>query len=130
MPAMMPPSLNWLRTSCTTTPAVRPTARIASAENIMATEPPMSRPMKVFTSETLICVSAAWKIAEPSSGAPAASTNPSSPAMVSMYEANKATAAKKTASAVKKVQSSQEKTTLGDLGGLAALKKEMEKGEK
>ena len=44
--------------------------------------------------------------------------------------ANKATAAKKTASAVKKVQSSQEKTTLGDLGGLAALKKEMEKGEK
>ena len=44
--------------------------------------------------------------------------------------ANKAATAKKTASAVKKVQSSQEKTTLGDLGGLAALKKEMEKGEK
>jgi small subunit ribosomal protein S1 len=44
--------------------------------------------------------------------------------------ANKAATAKKTATAVKKVQSSQEKTTLGDLGGLAALKKEMEKGEK
>ena len=49
--------------------------------------------MKVFTSETLICVSAASKIAEPSSGAPAASFKPSSPAMVSMYEANNATAA-------------------------------------
>ena len=31
---------------------------------------------------------------------------------------------------VKKVQSNVEKTTLGDLGNLAALKEEMEKGEK
>ena len=52
---MIPPSANWLRTSCTTTPAVRPTARMASAENRNATEPPISRPMKIFGSATLIC---------------------------------------------------------------------------
>jgi small subunit ribosomal protein S1 len=45
-------------------------------------------------------------------------------------KAEKAATAKKTAAAVKKVQSNVEKTTLGDLGGLAALKEEMEKGEK
>ena len=53
---MIPPSANWLRTSCTTTPAVRPTARMASAENRKATEPPMSRPMNIFGLATLICV--------------------------------------------------------------------------
>ena len=52
-----------------------------------AIDPPMSRPINVFTSETLICVSGALKIASP--------TRPSlsSPAIVSMYEANNATAA-------------------------------------
>ena len=58
-----------------------------------AIEPPMSKPMKVFTSATLICVSAAWKMASPFSNSPAASFNLSWPAMVSMYEANSATAA-------------------------------------
>ena len=53
---MIPPSRNWLRTSCTTTPAVRPTARIARAEKRNETEPPMSRPMKTFGFATLIWV--------------------------------------------------------------------------
>ena len=47
-------SRNWRRTSCTTVPAVRLTARMASDENRKATEPPMSRPMKVLGSATLI----------------------------------------------------------------------------
>ena len=53
---MIPPSANWLRTSCTTTPAVRPTARMASAEKRNDTDPPMSRPMNTFGLATLICV--------------------------------------------------------------------------
>ena len=52
---MIRPSANWRRTSCTTTLAVRPTARIASDENMKATEPPISKPMNVFGSATLIC---------------------------------------------------------------------------
>ena len=65
---MILPSANWRRTSCTTTPAVRPTARMASEENRKATEPPMSRPMNVFGSATLICVS---DVAEQRAGASA-----------------------------------------------------------
>ena len=53
-PLMILPSANCLRTSCTTTPAVRPTARMASAENRNGTAPPISRPMKTFGSATLI----------------------------------------------------------------------------
>ena len=37
-------SRNCLRTSCTTCPAARPTARIASEENRNGTEPPINRP--------------------------------------------------------------------------------------
>jgi hypothetical protein len=48
-------SRNWRRTSCTMVPAVRDTARMAREENRKATEPPISRPMKVFGSATLIC---------------------------------------------------------------------------
>jgi len=44
--------------------------------------------------------------------------------------AAKTAEAKKASTAVKKIQSGQEKTTLGDLGGLAALKQAMEKDEK
>ena len=51
---MILPSANWLRTSCTTTPAVRETARMARAENKKLTDPPMSRPMNTFGSATLI----------------------------------------------------------------------------
>ena len=51
---MILPSANWRRTSCTTTPAVRLTALMASAEKRNGTEPPMSRPMKTFGSATLI----------------------------------------------------------------------------
>ena len=49
-------SRNWRRTSCTTVPAERPTARMASDENRNATEPPMSRPMKMVGLATLIWV--------------------------------------------------------------------------
>ena len=52
---MMPGcSRNWRRTSSTTVPAERPTARMASDENRKAIEPPMSRPMKVVGLATLI----------------------------------------------------------------------------
>ena len=40
-------SRNWRRTSWTTVPAERPTARMASAEKRKAIEPPMSTPMKI-----------------------------------------------------------------------------------
>ncbi len=40
-------SRNWRRTSWTTVPAERPTARMARREKRNATEPPMSRPMKI-----------------------------------------------------------------------------------
>ena len=50
-------SRNWRRTSWTTVPAVRPTARMARDEKRKAIEPPMSRPMKVFGSARLIWVS-------------------------------------------------------------------------
>src|SRR5580700_6649759 len=49
-------SRNWRRTSWTTVPADRPTARMASDENRKATEPPMSRPMKIVGLATLIWV--------------------------------------------------------------------------
>ena len=49
-------SRNWRRTSSTTVPAERPTARMASDENRKPIEPPMSRPMKVFGLATLIWV--------------------------------------------------------------------------
>src|SRR2546429_77856 len=49
---MMPGcSRNWRRTSWTTVPAERPTARMARAENRNGTEPPISRPMNVFGSD-------------------------------------------------------------------------------
>ena len=51
---MILPSANWLRTSCTTTPAVRDTAAIASEENMNGTAPPISRPMKTLGSATLM----------------------------------------------------------------------------
>ena len=54
---MIRPSANWRRTSCTTTFAVRPTARIANDENKNAIDPPISRPMNVFGFATLIAVS-------------------------------------------------------------------------
>ena len=53
-PFMILPSANWLRTSWTTTPAVRPTARMASAENRNETEPPINRPMNTFGLARLI----------------------------------------------------------------------------
>lgn len=40
-------SRNWRRTSCTTTPAVRLTARIDSDENKKTTAPPSSAPTKI-----------------------------------------------------------------------------------
>ena len=48
-------SRNWRRTSSTTMPAVRPTARMASDENKNATVPPRIRPMNTLGSATLIC---------------------------------------------------------------------------
>ena len=79
-------SRNWRRTSWTTVPAERPTARMASEENKKATEPPMSRPTKTVGLATLIGM--VWKRVLPIrwvrwSWVP----------MVSMYEANRATAA-------------------------------------
>src|SRR5688500_17025663 len=86
-PLMILPSANWRRTSCTTTPAVRPTARIASAENRNGTAPPMSMPMKIFGSATLICVDASRNSSVPT--LPISSSEP----IVSMKLANRATAA-------------------------------------
>src|ERR1700741_3731307 len=57
-------SRNWRRTSRTTVPADRPTARMASAENRNGTEPPMSIPMNVLGSGTLIWVSGWGNTAE------------------------------------------------------------------
>jgi hypothetical protein len=85
VPAMIWPSENWSRTSCTTVPAVRPTARIASALNRNATDPPINRPMNVSGSATLIWVSAASNSAEP------VSRRFSSLPIVSTNDANKAT---------------------------------------
>ena len=87
VPAMIWPSANCWRTSCTTVPAVRPTARIASALNRNAIDPPTSRPMNVSGSATLICVCAAPKSADP------VSRRFSSLPMVSTNDANNATAA-------------------------------------
>src|SRR5947209_6089256 len=80
-------SRNWRRTSCTTVPAERPTARMARAENMKAIDPPISRPMNVLGSATLIWVAMSWNRAEPV--LPALSSLP----MVSMKLANNATAA-------------------------------------
>ena len=59
-------SRNWRRTSCTTVPADRPTARMARDEKRKAIEPPISRPMNVFGLATLIWVSVSVNSAEPS----------------------------------------------------------------
>ena len=59
---MMPGwSRNWRRTSWTTVPAERPTARMAREEKRKATEPPISRPMKMSGFATLTWVAEAWK---------------------------------------------------------------------
>ena len=86
---MICPSANWLRTSCTTTPAVRPTARMARAENRNGTAPPISRPMKIFGSATLMASSGARSTPSLRS----ATSMPSSAPAVSMKLANRATAA-------------------------------------
>ena len=64
---MIAPSLNCRLTSSTTTPAVRPTARIAIAENMKATEPPMRSPMNTSGSATLIDVATLRKTSDPES---------------------------------------------------------------
>ena len=56
-------SRNWRRTSTTTVPAERPTARMASAEKMKAIEPPIRMPMNVVGCETLIEV--AGRLIEP-----------------------------------------------------------------
>ncbi len=89
MPAMMPPSLNCLRTSCTTTPAVRPTARMESAEKRNGTAPPIRRPMKTFGSATFTASSGALN----TPSARFFATTPSSAPAISMNDANSATAA-------------------------------------
>ena len=80
-------SRNWRRTSWTTVPADRPTARMASEENKKATEPPISRPMKVVGSATLIWVATWLNSCEPET------CRLSWVPIVSMNEANRATAA-------------------------------------
>ena len=80
-------SRNWRLTSWTTVPAERPTALMARAEKRKATEPPMSMPMKVLGSATLIWVEMSRKRAVPV--LPRLSSEP----MVSMNEANRATEA-------------------------------------
>ena len=63
---MMPGcSRNWRRTSWTTVPADRPTARMARAEKMKAIEPPIRMPMKMVGWETLIEVSGRLKRALP-----------------------------------------------------------------
>ena len=83
---------NCLRTSCTTMPAVRPTARMASEENRKATEPPMSRPMKVFGSATLIWTRLA-SVPLTSAASTCGRRRAVPLAIVSTNEANRATAA-------------------------------------
>ena len=87
IPSMIFFSRNWRRTSSTTVPAVRPTARMARAEKRNAIEPPTSRPMNVSGLATLIAVRGSWKSAEPTLSIP------SSVPIVSMYDENRATAA-------------------------------------
>ena len=65
MPSMIRRSRNWRRTSSTTVPAVRPTARIANELKRKAIEPPMSRPMNVIGLATLIWVRTSLKSSEP-----------------------------------------------------------------
>src|SRR5262245_38519822 len=84
---MILPSANCPRTSCTTTFAVRPTARIARPENRNATDPPISKPMNVFGSATLIIVSGLVNNWSPRR------CKLSSFEIVSMYDENSATAA-------------------------------------
>src|SRR5918996_1539237 len=89
---MILPSANWRRTSCTTTPAVRPTARMARPENRNGTAPPINSPMNTWGSATLI-----WMVPKmPSDVSCRFSMTPtgsSSVADVSMKLANRATAA-------------------------------------
>ena len=55
VPSMIPGcSRNCRRTSWTTVPAERPTARMASEENKKAIDPPIKSPMKVVGAATLI----------------------------------------------------------------------------
>ncbi len=57
LPSMIPGcSRNCRRTSLTTVPAERPTARMASELNRKAIDPPMSRPMKILGLATLTIV--------------------------------------------------------------------------
>ena len=81
---MILPSANWRRTSWTTTAAVRPTARMARAENRKATDPPISIPMKTLGSATLIWVGVARNSGVPSSTRPVASFRLISEPIVSM----------------------------------------------
>src|ERR1700722_7822081 len=75
-------SLNCRRTSCTTVPAERPTALMASDENKNATDPPMSSPMKTVGFDTLICVCGSSNSFDP------VACRPSCDAMVSTNEPN------------------------------------------
>ena len=85
-------SRNCRRTSCTTVPAVRPTARMASDENRNTTVPPMSAPAKVLGSAMLI--DTASNAAATSSSRTALPTSVMAvDAIVSRNDANRATAA-------------------------------------
>ena len=87
---MMPGcSRNWRRTSWTTVPADRPTARMARAEKMKAIDPPISTPMKVVGWDTLIEV---WRQVEQRVDRDLRGRLSCSP-MVSMKEANRATEA-------------------------------------
>ena len=80
-------SLNCLRTSSTTVPAERPTARIKNDEARNAIDPPISMPMNVFGLATFISVATCWN-----SWFPVAWMFNCSP-IVWMNAANRATAA-------------------------------------
>ena len=80
-------SRNCLRTSSTTVPAERPTARIRNDEARNAIDPPISIPMNVFGLATFISVATCWN-----SWFPVAWMFNCSP-MVWMNAANRATAA-------------------------------------
>ena len=61
-------SRNWRRTSWTTVPAERPTARMASEENRNTIDPPISSPMNMVGLATLIWVLALLNSAAPLPG--------------------------------------------------------------
>ena len=84
-------SRNWRRTSWTTVPAERPTARMARAEKMKAIDPPISTPMKIVGCETLIEV--CGRLKSQLTGAPSGACSLSWLPIVSMKEANRATEA-------------------------------------